>query len=588
MSSERTPLLADSRVEPLPNPLIVNNEISTTLPIPEDVTDANRKPDDDNDVEVNGLPDMPDVRLAAILPSLMIGVFLAAMDTLIVASAYGRIGSDLHQLSKTSWIATAYLATTTAFQPLYGKLSDVFGRKACLLFAYILFSIGSGWCGVARSMDELIVARAFAGIGGGGMTTLVSILLSDIVPLHKRGTWQGIINIVYALGASTGAPLGGFLADSIGWRWAFLFQVPASLLAALLVSIFLQIKHTHPDAAYDRSNWEKFKRIDFTGAITLVFAVLTILTALDRGGNVSWSDTIVLITAPLGIILFIAFGIVEEYIAVDPFAPWRIVFNRGLLACYLCNLFAFGGFFSSMFYVPLYFQAVANLTASQSGVRMLPAIVGSVTGSLVGGLIMQKTGRYYVLTTAAYSFLALGSIPVVLFSGVVGKDFTAIGVGLAVQGFGNGIGVTSTLVGLIAYSGARDQAVSTAVSYLFRSLGSVVGVSVSSTLLQGDLRATLKRTLKGVVGKGEIEDIVRKATGSLEFLKELRPEVREIVVKAYEGAVRYPFLMALTLGALATLSSLFIIEKPLKGKAKPGNTSPESEGEEEGTVGNRQ
>ncbi|KAK6538694.1 hypothetical protein TWF694_010268 [Orbilia ellipsospora] len=577
-SAETTPLLADSRVEPHHNSINNHNHDTSTAPL---LSDATRKSDDD---EENGLPDMPNVRLAAIVPSLMIGVFLAAMDTLIVASAYGRIGSDLHELSKTSWIAAAYLVTTTAFQPLYGKLSDVFGRKACLLFAYIVFSIGSGWCGIARSMDELIIARGFAGIGGGGMTTLVSILLSDIVPLHKRGTWQGIVNIVYALGASTGAPLGGLLADSIGWRWAFLFQVPASLLAALLVSIFLNIPHTHPDAN-DRSTWEKFKRIDFTGATTLVLAVLSILIALDRGGNISWSDKTVLITAPLGIILFISFGIIEKYVAVDPFAPWRIVSDRGLLSCYLCNLFAFGGFFSSMFYVPLYFQAVANLSASQSGVRMLPAIMGSVTGSLAGGLIMQKTGKYYVLTTAAYSLLALGSIPVVLFSGVVGKNFTAIGLGLAVEGIGNGIGVTSTLVGLIAYSGARDLAVSTAVSYLFRSLGSVVGISVSSTLLQGDLRTTLKRSLKGVVEEGEIEEIVRKATGSLEFLKELRPDVKEVVVRAYEGAVRYPFLMTLTLGALAALSSLFIIEKPLKGKARPGNTPSESE--EEDTMGTR-
>ncbi|KAF3936589.1 hypothetical protein ABW19_dt0206802 [Dactylella cylindrospora] len=533
-----------------------------------------------DDLEPGGLPDTPNVSLAAILPSLMIGVFLAAMDNLVVASAYGRIGSDLHQLSKTSWLASAYLITTTSFQPLYGKLSDIFGRKACLIFAYVVFAIGSGWCGLARSMDELIIARAFAGIGGGGMTTLVSILMSDIVPLHKRGTWQGIINIVYATGASTGAPLGGFLADGIGWRWAFLIQVPFTLLAALLVGAFLHMPHHHPDGHHD-TTWKKFKRVDFGGAVTLVLAVLTLLIALDRGGNVSWQDKTVLITGPISIALFIMFGIIEGRLASDPFAPPRIVFDKGLLACFLCNLFAFAAFFAVLFYIPLYFQAVADLTASQSGLRMLPAIAGSVSGSLAGGIIMQKTGKYFILTVVAYSTMVVGSIMVLLATGVIDRVYPVIGVGLCVMGFGSGIGVTTTLIGLIARSGARDQAVSTAVSYLFRSLGSVVGVSVASTLLQGALRADLKKSLKGMASKEEIKEIIKKATGSLEFLRELRPEVKAVVIAAYESAVRYPFLMAVSIGLLSVVSSLFIIEQPLK-KGATGSSSPSDSEEVDG------
>ncbi|EPS42105.1 hypothetical protein H072_3827 [Dactylellina haptotyla CBS 200.50] len=572
--TEATPLLSSSPQDPHPPTGLLHDE-STPL------IDPNGKPADEENVlaeEGNTLPDMPNVRLAAIIPPLMIGVFLSAMDTLIVASAYGRIGSDLHELSKTSWIAAAYLVTTTSFQPLYGKLSDIFGRKSCLLFSYTIFAIGSLWCGLARSMDELILARGFAGIGGGGMTTLVSILMSDVIPLHKRGTWQGIINLVYASGAAAGAPLGGYLADTVGWRWAFLFQAPASVLAAILVTIFLNVPHNHPDAN-ESSTWRKFKRVDFMGAVTLVLAVLSFLVALDRGGNVSWNDKVVFITAPLSIVLFITFLIIEELVAVDPFAPLSIIFEKGLLACFLCNLFSFAGFYAAMFYVPLYFQAAAGLTASQSGFKMVPAIAGSVSGSLGGGLIMQKTGKYYHLTILAYTFMVIGAVPVILCTGLLGKSFLGIEIGLAIMGLGNGIGVTSTLVALIARAGGRDQAVATAVSYLFRSLGSVVGVSLSSTLLQGDLRSTLRTELKGMVGKDEVEEIVRNATGSLEFLKELKPNVRTLVIRAYEQAVRYPFLMALVLPALAVVSSFFIIEQPLKGKTSPGSTPSESEGE---------
>ncbi|KAF3252100.1 hypothetical protein TWF192_004553 [Orbilia oligospora] len=556
-ASETTPLIhhhhPEEDIDPLPQPHI----------------DTINQPQDEETLHEY----RTDVSLIAILPSLLVGVFLAAMDNLIVASVYGKIGSDLNQLSKMSWIASAYLLTTTCFQPLYGKLSDIFGRKACLLFAYITFAIGSAWCGLARSMDELIVARAFAGIGGGGMTTLVSIVVSDIVPLHKRGTWQGFLNIIYATGASAGAPLGGLMADRIGWRWAFLFQAPATILAALLVLVSLNIPHRHPDAN-DRTTWEKFKRIDFAGALTLVLAVLTLLLALDRGGNVSWSDKMVLITAPISVALFIAFFLIEGFYASDPFAPPRIVFDKGLLSCYIAYFFSMGGFFAALFYLPLYFQAVLSLNASESGLRMLPAIAGSVSGSLGGGILMQKTGKYYTLTIISYICMIFGCGVVVLFTGIVGRNFVAIGCGLAIAGFGSGSGATTVLVALIARSGNRDQAVSTAVSYLFRSLGSVVGVSVGGTLLQGSLRADLRKELSGVVKKEEVEEIVRRATGTLEFLQELEPKVRAVVVAAYEGAVRYPFMMAFVFSFVATAASLFIIEQPLKKETKTAPASP--------------
>ena len=150
-------------------------------------------------------------RLKFTLPAMSIGLFLAAADQTIVASSYGKIGSDLRALNNTSWIATSFFLTVTACQPLYGKLSDIFGRKPALLFAYTVFGLGCLWCGLARTMPELIAARALSGIGGGGMTTVVSIIMSDIVPLRERGTWQGILNVIFAAGSSTGAPLGVYL-----------------------------------------------------------------------------------------------------------------------------------------------------------------------------------------------------------------------------------------------------------------------------------------------------------------------------------------------------------------------------------------
>jgi hypothetical protein len=148
-------------------------------------------------------------RMTYIFFAVAIGVFLAAADQTIIVSSYGKIGSDLDALNKTSWIANAYFLTLTAFQPMYGKLSDIFGRRECLIFSYTVFGLGCLFCGLSKTMNQLILSRAFAGIGGGGMTTLVSILISDIIPLRERGTWQGYINIVYSTGAAVGAPAGG-------------------------------------------------------------------------------------------------------------------------------------------------------------------------------------------------------------------------------------------------------------------------------------------------------------------------------------------------------------------------------------------
>lgn len=172
----------------------------------------------DHDASRDGLPEMAK-RLHVLLPAMGIGMFLCALDQLLVVATYANISSDLQALNRTSWVSTAYFLTLTCAQPLYGKLSDIFGRKECLLFAYVVFALGCLGCGLAADIWQLILARAVAGIGGGGMNAVVSILLSDIVPLRDRGIWQGYMNIIFGAGTATGAPLGGLLAESVGWRW---------------------------------------------------------------------------------------------------------------------------------------------------------------------------------------------------------------------------------------------------------------------------------------------------------------------------------------------------------------------------------
>lgn len=396
-------------------------------------------------------------------------------------------------------------------------------------------------------MNELIAARAFAGIGGGGMTTVVSILMSDIVPLRERGTWQGVINIIYAAGAGCGAPLGGILADLFSWRWAFLAQAPMCALAFVSVTFVLHLPKR------ESLGWRKeLRRVDFLGAFVLVSAVFTLLLGLDRGSNVSWSIPVTIASLSISFPLFVVFGLVEQRFAAEPFAPGRIIWDRSLVACYFCNFFSFASYLSVLFYLPLFFQAVDGYTATQASVRILPAIVAGVSGSLFGGLLMQKTGRYYWLTVVAYTMLFVGILIVMLCCDLLVNNTYGIAVGLVISGFGNGIGVTSSLIGLISNAAQADQAVATACSYLFRTMGSVVGLSLSATVVQQSLRNQLHDRLNS--GK-DADEVVQRVRQSLDYIKTLSPEVRQVVQECYSHATRDGFGLMLGISFFAMLSA---------------------------------
>ncbi|KAJ5500245.1 hypothetical protein LT330_002275 [Penicillium expansum] len=521
------------------------------------ITDQHVESGNPIQTEERGKEPFPDAQkqLRYIVPAISLGIFLSAADQTIIMASYGQIGSDLKALNLTSWIATSYFLTLTSFQPLYGKLSDIFGRKPCLLFAYAIFGIGCLGCGLARNINELIAARVFQGIGGGGMTTVVSILMSDLVPLRDRGLWQGIINIIYATGAGTGAPLGGILSDYIGWRWAFLAQFPLCIIAFIAVSFLLKLP------ARESAHWKtKLRRIDFLGAVVLVGAVLGFLIGLDRGSNVSWKLPLTIASLGVSAVLFVVFILVEIYLAAEPFAPGHIIFNRTLFACYSCNFFSFGGWIAALFYIPLYFQAVDGVSATTAGLRLLPGILSGVSGSVLAGLLMKWHGKYYWLTVVAYAFLTTGVFSIYLFSGGVTASTVAMICGMVMAAFGNGIGVTTTLIGLISNATHEDQAVVTACSYLFRSLGSVIGLSLSSTVVQQVLRNRLQ---SGLRDSKNIDQIVEGVRESLDFIKTLDPATARIVRDAYGWSTNKGFAFLVCVVFFALLSSCFIRESKL-------------------------
>ncbi|RDA92122.1 hypothetical protein CP533_6094 [Ophiocordyceps camponoti-saundersi (nom. inval.)] len=502
---------------------------------------------------MQGNPEMAK-KMHLLLPAVGIGIYLVAIDQLLAVAMYTKIGSDLNALNTTSWVATSYFLTLTSFQPLYGKLSDIFGRRECLLFAYAVFGLGCLGCGLAQDVTQLCIFRAVSGIGGGGMNSVVSILMTDIVPLRDRGVWQGYLNIIFAAGTSTGAPLGGLLADSLGWRWSFLVQTPLCIVAWVAVYYVLDAPTT------SRDKWlAKLRQIDFAGAFVLVLAVVALLVGLDSGSNLGWSHAFTITSLTLSVPLFVVFVLVESKFATHPFAPGRVIFHRDLFACYLANFLGSAGYFGAIFFLPLYIQAVEGCSATVIGVLLVPAMICNVVLSLLGGWIIKTTGRFYWVTVAGFGVMLLSMLPLMLSTWL--RFLPGALLGLVLSAGGSGSGLTTTLVGLLANAAVEDSAVVVACSYLFRSLGASIGIGTSSAVMQHVLRSQLLARLSS---GDEARWIERRVRENIDIIKQLPPREADLVKLSYQDATLGAFTPTLFFLTVCFFVTFWVKEKPLK------------------------
>jgi len=295
--------------------------------------------------------DNPDHHLLLITndpPAIFCNVFLSGFDGTITASTYAVIGSDFNAANTVSWITTSYLITTTAFQPLYGRFSDILGRRVCFFTATIAFSLGCLGCGLAPNIIFLNLMRGLTGLGGGGLVTMATIINSDIIPLQNRGMYQAAQNGLLGFGAICGASLGGVIADSVGWRWCFLCQVPVSM-AGLIVGYFV-IKNPAPSMTAvgtgESGQMSLWRRIDFSGATLLVLGLSSQLTALSLGGNqYPWSDIRVIVSFAISVVILIVFVLVELKTKALPVLPMSMLRGRvvisNMVSNVLCGMSAF-------------------------------------------------------------------------------------------------------------------------------------------------------------------------------------------------------------------------------------------------------
>ena len=511
----------------------------------------------------NGGYALPKTQLYTVVSSLFMASFLAALDGTVVTTLLTLIASELHAVSNISWIATAYLLSSAAFQPIFGKLSDIFGRKALLLGCSTLFAVGCAICGAADSVLVLVIGRFVTGCGGSGLTSLGTITMSDIIPLRDRGYYQGLANIFFGLGAASGGAIGGLLADWLGWKYVFILQVPLALSVFFAIYFFLNLPEGSPGLGMEGNVSEKLKRVDFLGSFFLVSSLMVFLSAASLGGReIAYSSFTFIGLIISAFVLLTAFVAVELYVSEEPILPIELFANRTVLASSLTNWFYTMSIFTTLFYVTIYYSSVIGLTPTENGLRLVPNFFGVSFGSVGAGIYMKKTGRYYKLAVLAGIFAIFGIGKIVLLTPNIPtwQQFLL----LIPSGLGYSCILTVTLLALIAAAPLKYQACTTSIQYTFRSTGSTLGVSAATAVFQNVLLLQLTKKINELVSDPrEAAKIIAKALDSTEYVNEAPKYVREAIRASYDAGCKGAFGFDFATIVLGVISSLFMREHVL-------------------------
>ncbi|ETR99530.1 MFS general substrate transporter [Trichoderma reesei RUT C-30] len=481
--------------------------------------------------------------------AIMTNVFLNGFDGTITAATYAVIGSEFDAANSASWLTTAYLVTAAAFQPLYGRVSDIFGRRACFFVSTAVFAAGCVGCGLAGDIVLLNWMRALTGVGGAGLMTMATIINSDMIPFHRRGMYQAMQNGVFGFGAICGASFGGTIADSLGWRWCFLLQVPLSMFA--LVAGHVVLKDEHLGATATPSFSAMWKRVDFSGALLLVLAVSTQLLGLSLGGNeLPWDSPWVLGALATSVVLFAVFVRVEERTAAMPIIPLRMLRGRMPVATQVANVCAGMSSYGYLFMLPLFFQSVLQDSATKAGVRLAVPSLAIPLGGLVAGTVMSRWGKLIPLMRAGLVLMTLGQA--LVSSWAFADARWKYVVYIFPSHLGTGIVYPAILFISIASHAHSDHAVSASTTYLIRSLGSVWGVSVASAIVQNTLSVRLPQVLSEVPDKWRVIDEIRH---SVEALRTLPPDVQLRARLVYFDGLKLAFGATTAVAAVGVVAA---------------------------------
>lgn len=496
---------------------------------------------------VNWSMDHKQTKINWVVAGLLLGIFVGALDQTIVSTAMPTVITELGGFEHYVWVFSAYMIATVVATPIFGKLSDIYGRKWFFLLGLVLFLVGSVLCGVAGSMVELIIYRAVQGIGGGALMPIAFAVIFDIFPPEKRGKMNGLFGAVFGLSSVFGPALGAYITDYIDWRWVFYINVPIGLVAIALIYF-----------GYREKSSLRKQKIDWTGATTLVTAILSFMFAIELGGSdtYAWGSWQIIGLFVLFVVSFLLFLAVERKVA-DPIVELKL-FKSKLFTASQAIGFLYGIIMvSGATYIPLFIQGVYGESASAAGQTLTPMMLAVVASSMLGGPLVNKMSYRGIMLIST----AILAVAMVLL-GTMTVDTPRWTVTLYMVLVGLGIGVNFVVLNISVLHGLPGQYKGAAISLItfFRTIGSALGVTVLGVLQKSDYKSRIESVFQDPAQAAQFSD--PKALLIPQVRSGLPEEVIHSATNALAGSIAYLFLISIL---ITVVGFIFVM---LLGKAR--------------------
>jgi EmrB/QacA subfamily drug resistance transporter len=416
------------------------------------------------------------------MSGVLLGMLLSSLDQTIVGTAMPRVIADLHGLEHYAWVFTAYMLASTVSVPIYGKLSDIYGRRPFFIGGMVVFLLGSALCGMAQDMTQLILFRGLQGFGAGAMMPIAIAIIGDIFPPAERGKWQGLTMAVFGLSSIVGPTLGGWLTDNWGWRWVFYVNMPVGAIAIVTAAIVLP-----------RQGRRQAHQIDYAGAATLVAGTTPLLLAFSWAGtSYPWLSAPIIGLLATAVVFLTVFFLIERR-AAEPIISPDLFHNRIFTVSVIATFLTTAGMFGAIMYLPLFIQGVIGASATDSGVVLTPMMLGFMVSSVIGGQILSRTGRYKILALSGFVVAAIGMfllsrMTVEATNGLVIRNMVITGLG---------IGVMMSLFTIVVQNAfpLRRLGEATASLQFFRSIGGTIGVAVLGSIMSNRFQSAFQANL---------------------------------------------------------------------------------------------